>query len=192
MLAFVATVRRGERPTRVEPVPEALAFARATRRRGVPLSLVLRTYHLGLGYFLQAWQDRLARTEPAQRARRRHPAPRGDHVRIPRRSRPTSDARNTSASASGGCKARRPCGQRRSGRSSPPKRPTSTPPAGRSPTSCAAITPASYSGARAKHPGFRSSRLPPPRSPPRSDLRGRCCWAWARDECGPGWARPAA
>ena len=69
MLAFVATVRRGERPTRVEPEPEALAFARATVRRGVPLSLVLRTYHLGLGFFLQAWQDRLARTELAQDAR---------------------------------------------------------------------------------------------------------------------------
>jgi DNA-binding PucR family transcriptional regulator len=59
MLAVVRTVRHGDRPDRVEPLPEALAFARATVRRGVPLSLVLRAYHLAHGFYLHAWEERL-------------------------------------------------------------------------------------------------------------------------------------
>lgn len=60
MLDFARSVARGERIDRVEPVPEALAFARATVRRGVPLSLVLRAYHLAHGFYLHAWEQRLA------------------------------------------------------------------------------------------------------------------------------------
>lgn len=59
MLAFARMMRAKERPDRVEPVPEAIAFARATVHRGVSLSLVLRAYHLAHGFYLHAWEQRL-------------------------------------------------------------------------------------------------------------------------------------
>lgn len=66
MVAFVRAVRGGERLDRLEPLPEALAFARATVRRGVPLHLVLRSYSIAHGFWLQAWEERLAAVAPDQ------------------------------------------------------------------------------------------------------------------------------
>ena len=66
MLALVQAIRRDERLDLVQPLPEASAFARATVRRGVPLSLVLRVFSMSHGFVLQAWEERLAAIAPDQ------------------------------------------------------------------------------------------------------------------------------
>lgn len=63
ILAFCDLVTRGEPPEAFAVPPGAYEFARILARRGVPVSVLLRIHRLALAAILDAFEQRLARSE---------------------------------------------------------------------------------------------------------------------------------